>query len=192
MFPDAVWLGPERNQNVPPEGWIAETCDCIMNQGWVVLWWIAVFLFFYFICLSFLLVVPHPFRGSETWSFEMLSILFQTKDPTPSQPRPSNQMFTPMAIRCLTCSHPISIPVMTLNQIIAQEIRLLMFFFCPVYIQWFDDSGQGCQVFSVYADCSDCPFFQCSISLLFKFYLKLKISSSDTSEGGHQQTDVHI
>lgn len=67
---------PERS----PECWITETCACTMNQGWVVSWWFAVlsfhFLLFFYL---FLLVVPHPIRGSETWSFCVLSILFQSK-----------------------------------------------------------------------------------------------------------------
>lgn len=31
-------------------------------------------------------------------------------------------MFTPMAIRCITCFHPISIPIMTLNQILHKRL----------------------------------------------------------------------
>lgn len=94
-------------------------------------------------------------------------------------------MFTPVAIRCLTCFHPICIPIMTLNQILHKRLGSWRHF-SLVYTQWFwrqiFDSGQGLKLFSVYADCSS--FFQCSISLLCWFYFELKVLGSDTSEGG--------
>lgn len=82
-------------------------------------------------------------------------------------------MFTPMAIRCLTCFHPISIPIMTLNQILRKRLGPWCRF-SLVYTQWFwrqiFDSGQGFKTFSVYADVQIVVvflfFFQCSITLV--------------------------
>lgn len=127
------------------QSWITETCACKMNQGWVTLWWIAVFFSSFFKLLS--LVVPCPIRGSETWSFWVLSILFQswTKRPSVLQSM-FTIMFTSMAIRCFTCFHPIIIPIMTQNQILHKRLG----FWCRVSLVhtsrcWWQifDTGQG-------------------------------------------------
>lgn len=155
----SVWPGPGRNQGVPQSAGLQRPVPVQWTKDEL---YRDELLFFPFIFYLFLLVVPHPIGGSETWSFWVLSILFQSKTAL----CPLNQtvlvwwmftvMFTPMAIRCLTCFCPISIPVMTLNQILHK--RLGSWCRCSlVYTQWFWrqilDSGQGFKVFSVYADC---------------------------------------
>lgn len=74
VFSDTVWPWAWQKLGGSSECWITETCACIMNQGWIVLWWIAVL----FLFSVFMVVVPHPTGGSATWSFWVLSITFQT------------------------------------------------------------------------------------------------------------------
>lgn len=79
-------------------------------------------------------------------------------------------MFTPMAIRCLTCFHPISIPIMTLNQILHKRLGPWCRFSLVYTHNGFEDRyltvAKDLKYFLCTLIVQIVFFFQCSITLV--------------------------
>lgn len=72
----AVWPGASQEPGGSPQCCITETCACTMNQGWDVLWWIAVLFFCLFVSFffsTFCVGCPSPQRRIR--DMELLSIV---------------------------------------------------------------------------------------------------------------------
>lgn len=190
------------SRTLPPECWTAETCDCTMNQGWVVLWFISLFsILFFFFCFFFVIVAvvlvgcPTPLQRIR--DIQLLNVV----DPvTKWGEKKALCVHRTKSFRVNKCKVPrpsdvlVFIPDTFQQWLWTKYCKRDLASDCVFSLYMHDGSdtvAKDFRCFLAYAACSDCHF-QCSISLLFKSNFKLKILGSDTSEGGHQQSDVYV